>query len=164
MIKSYFKRVIASVLLLFPLVVVNAQSCFTVACNNDTTVYADALTCTPIVSFTAPTGIYICATTPDTFFFTGTIDTFTVPAGVDSVRIEVRGAEGGYNTSSVFPAGLGAVLSGTFTVTPGSKLRVLAGQKPSFGTGNGGGGGSFVTDLSNNPLIIAGGGAGSSEG
>jgi hypothetical protein len=88
----------------------------------------------------------------------GKIDTFTVPANVNKIKITVIGAAGGIDESSNFPGGLGALVSGEFDVVPGDKLKLLVGETP---VRNGGGGGSFVTDLLNNPLIIAGGGGGS---
>lgn len=100
-----------------------------------------------------------------TFNYTGTIQTFTVPACVTTLTIEARGAQGGYNTSSGTQPGMGAIMIGTFTVTPGQTLKILVGEQPSLttGTGNGGGGGTFVTDNANAPLIVAGGGGGSSQ-
>ncbi len=99
-----------------------------------------------------------------TFFeFEGNIVTYTVPDGVTNIRIVARGAQGGNNTNSLFPSGLGAEIRGTFAVSGGTQLKILVGQDPS-GTGNGGGGGSFVTLLDNTPLIIAGGGGGSGDG
>lgn len=98
-----------------------------------------------------------------TFNYTGTIDTYTVPVGVNTIHIEARGAEGGHNTSSTTTAGLGAIMSGDFAVTPGAQLKILVGQQPTATSGNGGGGGTFVTDSSNTPLIVAGGGGGSSQ-
>ncbi len=142
---------------------VYTPACFVMyGCHNDTTVNVSANSCDAVVSFTPPTGMNNCMR-PDTFFFTGQIDTFTVPASWDSVRIEVRGAEGGYAPAvGAYSPGKGAIMAGDFVLTPGSQLKVLVGEQPSltYGNGNGGGGGSFVTDLSNNPLIIAGGGAG----
>ena len=102
-----------------------------------------------------------CVTNSDTIFYTGAMDSWTVPAGVSSVTIEARGAEGGTGSSSVNTGGLGAIMIGDFMVTPGSTLKVLVGQLPTGS--NGGGGGTFVTDNSNNPLIVAGGGGGSSD-
>ncbi|MBK7408029.1 MAG: HYR domain-containing protein [Saprospirales bacterium] len=95
------------------------------------------------------------------FGYSGTIETWTVPAGVTSISIEARGAEGGFHTASTVAPGQGAIVSGEFAVVPGQQLKILVGQKPANGNGNGGGGGSFVTDIADNPLIIAGGGAGS---
>ena len=99
-----------------------------------------------------------------TFSYTGSLQNFTVPAGITSVTINAKGAQGGAGGTAVLgSAGLGANMTGTFTVTPGQILTVLVGQQGggSSGTaGAGGGGGSFVTDNSNTPMIIAGGGGG----
>ncbi|MEI6765199.1 MAG: hypothetical protein WCM76_06120 [Bacteroidota bacterium] len=107
-----------------------------------------------------------------TFTYTGSIQTFTVPACVTSVTIEAWGAEGGrgkqYTTSyySTGVPGKGARMKGTFTVTPGETIKVLVGQKGgekivSNQLGGGGGGGSFVTRNNNIAMLIAGGGGGS---
>jgi len=99
---------------------------------------------------------------PTTLSYTGSMQTYTVPAGVTSLDIETSGAQGGIGTST-YTGGLGARIKGTFTVTPGQVLKVLVGQKggdsASYKAG-GGGGGTFVTSSSNNPLAIAGGGGG----
>ena len=94
-----------------------------------------------------------------TFNYTGAIQNFTVPAGVTSVSIEARGAQGG-NTG-----GLGAKMAGTFTVVPGAVLKVLVGQQGGIANNTqvGGGGGSFVTTSANVPLCVAGGGGGKSN-
>lgn len=101
-----------------------------------------------------------------TFNYTGSMQQFTVPPQcVSTLTIQAKGAMGGNHTTSTFSAGLGADLTGVFTVTPNQVLKILVGQQPSQTTlGNGGGGGSFVTDLANNPLIVAGGGGGSAQG
>lgn len=88
---------------------------------------------------------------------TGTIQTFTVPAGVCSVRIEVAGAKGGPGTGSATNTN-GARMIGTFAVTEGTPLKVLVGQMPGGSSSLGGGGGTFVTTMANAPMIIAGGG------
>ena len=95
---------------------------------------------------------------------TGTIQSFTVPAGITSLTIEAWGAQGGQGTSyTQYTPGKGAYMKGDFVVTPGQVLKVLVGQLGPSGTNDGGGGGgSFVVTNSNNPLIIAGGGGGSS--
>ena len=104
----------------------------------------------------------VCTGTTTNFGFTGALDTYTVPAGVTSANIIVRGAAGGTAPGSTFAGGLGAEVSGDFPVTPGAVLTILVGG--SGGTTNGGGGGSFVTDSSNTPIAIAGGGGGSGNG
>lgn len=88
----------------------------------------------------------------------GGIQLFTVPAG-GNFRIEVFGAQGGNGGST---GGLGAYMSGEFTLIQGQVLKVVVGQRGLNGDYvGGGGGGSFVTDINNVPLIIAGGGGGS---
>jgi hypothetical protein len=147
----------------------NTPICFSMSgCHADSTIYANFLSCNTVVNFTPPTGTYSCAAPagqPDTFFFTGQIDTFTVPAGWDSVRIAAWGAEGGFQPAAAALTGRGAAMVGDFILSPGSQMKILVGEQPSLthGNGNGGGGGTFVTDLSNNPLVVAGGGGGSSE-
>jgi len=123
-----------------------------------------AATTTPALFMVVALLTLLAAAVADTLNYTGSIVTWTVPNGVTVVRIEARGAQGGFNTNSTTSAGLGASMRGDFTVTPGSQLKILVGQQPNTSNGNGGGGGTFVTDSANNPLIIAGGGGGSSQG
>jgi len=98
------------------------------------------------------------AQTTFTFNYSGSIQSYTIPSGVTSVSIVAKGAQGG--GASPRTGGLGAQMSGIFTVTPGQVLNILVGQYPGS-TNNGGGGGSYVVSASGNiPLIIAGGGGG----
>ncbi len=96
------------------------------------------------------------------FSYTGLVQTYTVPAGVNSIQIESTGAKGGKGTNALTGAGgNGAEMIGTFSVTPGQVLNVLVGQQ---GGGSsyvgGGGGGSFVWDAGTSTLLIAAGGGG----
>jgi hypothetical protein len=97
-----------------------------------------------------------------TFSYTGAVQTFTVPAGVTSLTISASGAQGGGNTGG----GLGALMSGDFTVTPGETINIVVGQQGQLQIGgqsqnsSGGGGGSFVYRNSSNLLLAAGGGGG----
>ena len=114
------------------------------------------------------------------FPFTGANQTFTVPAGVCGVRIEVEGAAGG-NDYYGTPGGHGGSGVGEFTVTPGDVLTVTVGGIGShrvsmydqtvitggFGGGGqadyiqaGGGGGATTVISGADPLIVAGGGGG----
>ncbi len=104
-----------------------------------------------------------------TFNYSDSIISYTIPACADSVKIEVKGAQGGYaNYSAGQSGGLGADVIGTFTVSPGEVLKVLAGGMgllTSPGSGgmqltSGGGGGSFVWKQSDSTLLIAAGGGG----
>jgi hypothetical protein len=97
---------------------------------------------------------------------TGTIQTWTVPTCVTQITIEAYGAQGGINMNMNNPGGLGAKMSGTFTVIPGQVLSILVGQKGSDGQavtykrGGAGGGGSFVWVQGTSNLLIAAGGGG----
>ena len=63
-----------------------------------------------------------------TFNYTGSIQTFTVPAGVTSITMEARGAQGGsINVNCVASGGLGARMIGDVAVTPGEVISVLVG-------------------------------------
>lgn len=103
-----------------------------------------------------------------TFSYTGEIETFTVPDGVDAINIEVRGAQGGSGNTGIAIGGLGAIMIGDFEVTPGEELQILVGgagvngaeiEQQGSGTG---GGGSYVVYADDTPMIIAGGGGGAS--
>ena len=71
------------------------------------------------------------ATTQVVFSYTGAVQTWTVPAGVTSVTIEMIGAGGGGGrageASTAFGGGGGSV-SGTLTVVPGDTLTLIVGQ------------------------------------
>jgi len=100
---------------------------------------------------------------------TGTIQTYNVPSN-GLYKIEAWGAQGGGGISDNVAGGLGAYISGQFTLTSGHVIKVLVGQVGETGSAvndpngneNGGGGGTFVVDqtASNTPLVIAGGGGG----
>ncbi len=96
---------------------------------------------------------------------TGTIQTWTVPNGICTVRIQAWGAQGGGTNG-----GLGATVTGEFSVTPGETIRVLVGQRGGVTSQGanlcaGGGGGSFVYRNANDalPMLVAAGGGGQSE-
>lgn len=89
------------------------------------------------------------------------IQYWTVPAGVCTITIDCRGAQGGGTGGG----GKGARTVGTFSVTAGQVLGILVGQMgENSGSCGGGGGGSFVFNGSapstNNLMIAAGGGGG----
>ena len=115
-----------------------------------------------------------CVSSNGTVFnYTGTISSWTVPAGITSLFMQTWGAQGGggpiFNGASSLPGGYGAYMSGTFAVNPGDVLDILVGQQGGTGASisdpqgneNGGGGGTFiVNDAGNVPLLISGGGGG----
>jgi PKD repeat protein len=108
-----------------------------------------------------------CGHGTQTFTYSGSIVTWTVPGGVcPPVTIEVWGAQGGYGYGYT-NSGLGARMRGEFSLNAGDVLSILVGEMPptngSYNQG-GGGGGTFVALGANytsaTPLIVAGGGSG----
>ncbi|MBR0073620.1 MAG: hypothetical protein IJP95_07260, partial [Bacteroidales bacterium] len=129
-----------------------------------------------------------------TFSYTGAVQTFTVPAGVDSVFMQVWGAEGGSQTvySGTYLAGKGGYAEGKMPVTAGDVLYIYVGGKganagsgaggPATGGFNGGansgtstsyfyaGAGGGATDIRvngntfNHRVIVAGGAGGAAYG
>lgn len=95
-----------------------------------------------------------------------TSGTFTVPAGITSVTVEVIGAGGKGGNNGAGGGGGGGYASGVYTVTPGATHAVVVGQASS------GNGTSSVTSLGisatkggngislTNPQIVGGGGIG----
>src|SRR5665213_972033 len=113
-----------------------------------------------------------------TYSYTGSTQTYTVPAGVTSINVTLYGGAGGNGSSN---GGLGGETTGTLSVTPGEILKLVVGgvggasalqNTPggypdggesllggSFATAGGGGGSSQILNGST-PLAIAGGGGG----
>ncbi len=126
---------------------------FTVAPATTTTYYVE-------VSQNIPTGSQV-------FNFTGSVQNFTVPAGVTSLTINARGAKGiGLDG---FDAGLGGGVTGTISVIPGQTLFINVADSNGFnggGAGQGGANGGGASDVRiggnalNNRVIVAGGGGG----
>jgi hypothetical protein len=96
------------------------------------------------------------------------IQSWTVPS-TGAYRIEAAGAQGGNSYNSVYIGGTGATMIGDFTLTVGTVVKILVGQRGTNGstgyggsynyvTSGGGGGGSYV--VSNSTLILAAGGGG----
>ena len=118
-----------------------------------------------------------------TFSYTGALQTYTVPAGVTAIQVDVQGATGGNSVASA-PGGKGGRVQAVIAVTPGQVLNIFVGGAGSaattYGTavatggyyvggtaggyGGGGGGGSDIrigdTALSSRVLVAAGGGGG----
>ncbi|MCF3179314.1 Ig-like domain repeat protein [Streptomyces polychromogenes] len=86
-------------------------------------------------------GTFTAATPTCTYTGVGT-DTFTVPAGVGEVKVDLFGAEGGSAAGFVMPAppnagapgGLGGETRATLPVTPGQSLQITVGGVGSSGT------------------------------
>jgi hypothetical protein len=113
-----------------------------------------------------------------TYNYTGGIQTFTVPNGVNSITATIAGAQGGaggWTAINGGTAGAGGITSGTINVTPGQILYIVVGGQGSngiqvtdgyahySGTGGGGGGKSWISlssSFDSNVLLVAGGGGG----
>src|SRR3972149_5123328 len=88
--------------------------------------------------------IFAQAQTTQTFNYTGSQQTFTVPPCVTSLTIDVKGAQGGNNGTA--SGGLGGRVQATMTVTPGDVLNIYVGgaginsfNSPTGGYNGGGG-------------------------
>jgi hypothetical protein len=96
-----------------------------------------------------------------TFAYTGAKTTFTIPAWASSITLTAKGAQGGSNRNYGTTGGYGAVLTGTFAVTPGAVLNLLVGGAGTDAKGApSGGGGTFIATATNTALLVAGGGGG----
>ncbi len=101
-----------------------------------------------------------------TFGYTGKAQTYTVPAGVTSLRVDAAGAQGGRN-GSLSPGGAGARVQATLAVTPGEVLTLYVGGAGSLasrtlgGAGYNGGGNGVYSSGGGAPNNGAGGGGSS---
>jgi hypothetical protein len=143
-------------------------------CPGNLAVGTTANTCGAVVSFASPIALERCTLQRKTFYYTGSQQTFVVPAGVTTINVDMTGGEGGHtffnNSVYGFP-GFGGEVSGTLHVTPGQVLYLNVGgagqdgRLDTAGAGgyNGGGNGSAVADDKNIILFAGGGGGGASD-
>lgn len=132
--------------------------------------YSIILSALVTLLFTIPTNAQSSKTDSVVFEFTGAAKTWTVPAGVTSLRVDAQGAEGGGKQ-----AGKGGRVQCLLTVKPGDKLTMHVGGQATGENGgyNGGGagcgkgfGGGGATDICLNGdgldarIVVAGGGGG----
>jgi hypothetical protein len=90
-------------------------------------------------------------------------NTFTVPAGVTKIMVEVwGGGGGGAGTNSGYAGGGGGGAYGKqiLTVTAGNSYTVVVGAGGSAGAGGSVGGNGGITSFGTGPLVSAGGGFG----
>ena len=97
-----------------------------------------------------------------TFSYTGSTQTYTVPAGVKSVNVKLWGAGGGGTATSGCSTygGAGGYAGGTISVTAGDVLTIIVGGG---GGAHSGGGRSAVRNSGGTELVTAGGGGGAGE-
>ena len=106
-------------------------------------------------------------TVTKTYSYTGSTDTFTVPAGISSLTVTVVGAEGGNGGADATPApapgGYRGVVTGTLAVTANQVLTVAVGRHGNTGA-SGVNGGVAATTGGSNPLGGYSGGNGGRSG
>lgn len=106
------------------------------------------------------------ATTTEAFSFTGSIQSWTVPAGVSSIKLSTVGAAGGAsNVADTFPGnGLGGASTGTFLVSAGQTYWYCVGGQGLGGAGISTGVGGFCGggNAGSGPSGAGGGGGGMS--
>jgi hypothetical protein len=110
-------------------------------------------------SILAGTAANAAALDPRTFTFTGSEQTYHVPAGISAVRIKAIGAPGGDKTFDG-AGGYGARLVADLAVTPGQTLYVEVGGDGDDSSAPGWNGGGASTDTADN---LAGYGGGASD-
>lgn len=135
------KQLLFAGLLVLGLADASAQ-CITMAGPSAIGVNTQSGVCGAAVTYAATTATSTCAAyISDTLQYTGAVQTFVVPAGTTTVRIETWGAQGGANW--VNNNNFGGYTKAEFAVTPGETLYVYVGQQPNGVTGgfNGGGNG-----------------------
>eukprot|EP01038_Epipyxis_sp_PR26KG_P011769 gene11769-15751_t len=120
-------------------------------------------------------GIVSAQTSTITFSYSGSVQSFTVPVGVTSLNVDIRGAKGG--SISTLLGGYGGCLLTSITVTPNSVLNIVVGQAGAdtesvqtavYGgggiagssLGTQGGGASYISLNTGELLVVAGGGGG----
>ena len=104
---------------------------------------------------------FLTAQTTTTFNYTGSMQTFVVPPCVNSITVDMSGAEGGGDASVFAPGGGGGRVQATLTVVPGQTLTIfIGGQGNLTGTPGYNGGGSGINGSGGTP---GGGGGGASD-
>lgn len=122
-------------IILFATYVNSYSQCPQIICPANITVNADPGKCSAVVNYTPPVGTDPCTSGSNTYNYTGSLQTFTVPSGVSSVNIRVWGAQGASNQGGIL-GGKGGYATGNLAVTPGDVLNIYVGGTNGY---NGGG-------------------------
>jgi gliding motility-associated-like protein len=105
--------------------------------------------------------------TVQTFMYTGTVQTFTVPICVSSITVKAWGAgghKGGSDTYSGANGGGGAFVQSTISVTPGQILNIIVGGAGSVGGACAGSAPGGIGGWGNNQINGGRGGNAGSDG
>ena len=89
--------------------------------------------------------------------------TFTVPTGVSTIGVVLRGAIGGTSGASPGVGGAGGKVSGTLVVTPNEILGILVNQDGGAGGASNAGGGRAAIQRAGVDVVTAGGGGGAAS-
>ena len=133
----------------------------TISCPGNIVTYSN------IVNYPAPAATDNCVngivlSDSITFNYTGSTQTYVVPAGVSLLYVEANGAQGGSNVRS---GGLGGKMASTIPVTPGQVLNIVVGGAGSNSfSRRGAGGGGFSGVLNGTTHILSAGGGGGANG
>ncbi|MFC5500769.1 fibronectin type III domain-containing protein [Lysinimonas soli] len=107
-------------------------------------------------------------TVTQTFSYTGSTSTFTVPSGISALTLTIVGAEGGNGGADATPApppgGYRGVVTGTIAVTPGQQLTVAVGSHGATGPSQRNSGNASRPVGGSNPLSAYQGGLGGAAG
>jgi hypothetical protein len=168
------KKLLLTTVLIPGLFIQLSSQCLTLSCPSSPSVNNDPGICGAVVNYNMPVATTTCmGAITDTFFYSGAMQTYVVPAGVTTVTIETWGAQGGANW--VNNVNYGGYSKADFPVTPGETLYIYVGQQPTTitggfngggngeGAGKGGGGASDVRQAGtslNDRIIVGGGGGG----
>ena len=105
-----------------------------------------------------------CSPGTQTFNYTGDVQDFVIPFGINRITIAATGADGGNGASF---GGSGGIISADFNVLPGDHIRIIVGGTGTqFAYGSGGGGTAVINCggagncATGTLLIVAGGGGG----
>ena len=108
--------------------------------------------------------------------YTGSSQTFSIPAGITEVEAFVFGPGGGVDSDEGLEGGAGGFVSGTINTSSGGTLKIIVGGGGGPGTQNNGSGGGYSAIATNNwagstvstdhgaIIICSGGGGGSGNG
>ena len=114
-----------------------------ITCPSPVSVNTDPSICGAVVNYTTPSLPALCENNSqllpvtEIFNYSGSMQTFTVPAGVTKLKIKAWGAQGGGSMSCMTSpfsytndGGLGGFSQGELSVTPGQTLNIFVGGKP----------------------------------
>ncbi len=169
--------------MLFGFVLQSKAQCPNITCPGNIAVNSDSGICGAIVNFIPPVGVDTCNVTSQTYNYSGSMQVFTVPAGVTSINVDMTGASGGDLGTAL--GGKGGRVQCSLSVIPGSTINIFVGKQGTSSVGSqntdsvtGGGGvfsyssggksgtGGGASDIRiggtslNDRVVVAGGGGG----